>query len=96
MKRVGLSRYIKEALRNADYRKGSDFDCVVAFVPDFPGCITQGEDFEEARENLVDAIELWVTMALRDGEGLPPVNGCILSTCAPVAGRPRTRELVHA
>lgn len=96
MKRVGLSRYVKEALRRAEYRKGCDFDCVVAFVSDLPGCITQGEDFEEARENLIDAIELWVTIALRDGEKLPPVNGCVLSAGTLAARRSHKRELVHA
>jgi predicted RNase H-like HicB family nuclease len=35
---------------------------------DLPGCLTQGAAFEEARENLVDAVEVWLMSRLRSGE----------------------------
>jgi predicted RNase H-like HicB family nuclease len=79
MKEVSLSRYIKEILKNAQYRKGKDYDCVVAVVPILPGCMTQGANFEEARDNLIDSIELWITVGLREGEKMPAVNNCISS-----------------
>jgi predicted RNase H-like HicB family nuclease len=28
--------------------------------PDFPGCVTCGETYEEARENAVEALSLWI------------------------------------
>jgi predicted RNase H-like HicB family nuclease len=31
-----------------------------AEVPAFPGCVTQGETLEEIRENLEDAVKLWL------------------------------------
>ena len=30
------------------------------FVPDLPGCVSQGETFEEARKNIQEAIELYL------------------------------------
>jgi predicted RNase H-like HicB family nuclease len=31
-----------------------------AEVPALPGCVTQGETIDELRENLKEAIELWL------------------------------------
>lgn len=78
-KQVSLSEYISEALRNAVYEKDSSLGkipCIVAEAPDLPGCYTQAENFEEARTNLIEAIELWITVALRSGES-PPVINCM-------------------
>ena len=30
------------------------------YVPDLPGCISQGETFEEAKKNIKEAIELYL------------------------------------
>jgi len=30
------------------------------YVPDLPGCISQGETFEEAKKNIQEAIELYL------------------------------------
>lgn len=79
-----LADYIVEVLKNAVYEKGERLDVIVAEAPDLPGCITQGATFEEARENLVDAIEVWLMAGLRSGEDPPVVNGCRLAiTMAP-------------
>jgi predicted RNase H-like HicB family nuclease len=75
MRSVSFQEYVKEVLKRATYKKGRDFPCVVAVAPDLPGCLTQGDDFEEVRENLIDAIQLWITSGLRDGDTLPTVNG---------------------
>jgi len=80
MRIVSFHEYVKEVLKCAEYRKGQDVECVVAVAPILPGCMTQGKDFEEARDNLIDAIELWITVGLREGEGLPIVNGCRLTS----------------
>jgi predicted RNase H-like HicB family nuclease len=53
-----------------------------AEVPDLPGCFVQGRTFEEAREDLIDAIELWVMSALMDGDEIPVINGCRLAVTA--------------
>ena len=83
-RRGSLPIYIAEILKNAVYEKGEQLDVIVAEAPDLPGCMTQGATFEEARENLVDAIEVWLMSGLRSGEDPPVVNGCKLAiTVAP-------------
>jgi predicted RNase H-like HicB family nuclease len=81
-RRAGLSEYIAEILKNAVYEKGEQLDVVVAEAPDLPGCVTQADTFEEARKNLVDAIEVWLMSGLRNGEDPPIVNGCRLAISA--------------
>ncbi|MCP4691780.1 MAG: type II toxin-antitoxin system HicB family antitoxin, partial [Desulfobacterales bacterium] len=56
-------------------KKDIEIDCVVAIASILPGCMTQGANFEEARENLKDAIELWITVGMRAGDDMPAVNG---------------------
>jgi predicted RNase H-like HicB family nuclease len=87
-RRVSLAEYMTEVLKNAVYEKGEQLDVIVAEAPDLPGCLTQGATVEEARENLVDAVGVWLLSGLRSGEDPPVVNGCRLAiTMAP--RRPR-------
>jgi len=83
-RRASLADYVTEVLKNAVYEKGEQLEVIVAEAPDLPGCVTQGATFEEARENLVDAIEVWLMSGLRSGEDPPVVNGRQLAiTAAP-------------
>ena len=84
-----LREYVAEALKNAQYDKGETLDVIVAEVPDFPGCLTQGKTVEEARENLIDAIEVWVLAGLRSGQDPPALNGCRLGITEVPGRRPR-------
>jgi predicted RNase H-like HicB family nuclease len=77
-----LAEYRAEVLRNAVYEPGEELDVIVAEAPDLPGCMTQGNTFEEARENLIDAIEVWLMSGLRSGEDPPVVNGHRLAITA--------------
>lgn len=43
----------------------------VAFVPSLPGCMTQGETFEEIKENIKDAISGYVAILKEQGEEIP-------------------------
>lgn len=36
--------------------KGESSDVIIAEAPCLPGCFTQGQNFEETRENLTDVI----------------------------------------
>ena len=80
MKELSFQNYVKEILKRAEYKKGKDADCVIAIASDLPGCFTQGDNYEDARENLIDAIELWITSSLRDGEAIPSIKGYRLIT----------------
>lgn len=79
---VSLREYIAEVLKNAVYEKGEVLDVIVAEAPDLPGCFTQGRSVEEAREKLIDAIEVWILAGLQSGEAMPVVNGCRLAITA--------------
>ncbi|MBF0556208.1 MAG: type II toxin-antitoxin system HicB family antitoxin [Nitrospirae bacterium] len=37
-----------------------DEDVYVAYCPELPGCVTYGNTFEEARENFIEALELYL------------------------------------
>lgn len=40
-------------------------------VPALPGCFSQGDTFEEARENVAEAIRCHVDGLVKDGEPVP-------------------------
>ena len=46
-------------------------------VPSFPGCISEGDTFEEAKKNIADAIKLYVEDLAADGEKIPARNSNI-------------------
>ncbi len=48
-------------------------------VPTLPGCFSQGETFEEAMENIREAIELHLEGLREDGSELPGENDLIIS-----------------
>jgi antitoxin HicB len=43
----------------------------VARVVELPGCLTQGDDFEELGEMIEDAMRGWIEVALEDGLEIP-------------------------
>ena len=80
MKYVGFKEYVKAILKTAEYKRDEGLHYVVAISPTLKGCMPQGNNFEEARENLIDAIELWITVTLREGEDVPKINDIQLAT----------------
>ena len=48
-----------------------DKDGYYAFCPELQGCYTQGETYEEALENVKDAIHLHVEDRIEAGEEVP-------------------------
>ena len=46
----------------------------IACVPMLPGCSTQGETFEEAKENAKDAIAGYLEVLREDGDEMPTEN----------------------
>lgn len=41
------------------------------YFPDFPGCISYGDDFEEARKHAADALGLHIYGMEKDGDEIP-------------------------
>ncbi len=42
-----------------------------AYLPDVPGCIATGKTRDEARQNVVDALELHIEGLMEDGLPIP-------------------------
>lgn len=40
-------------------------------APSLPGCISEGDTFEKAKENITDAIKLYLEDLSADGEKIP-------------------------
>ncbi|RLT44640.1 MAG: type II toxin-antitoxin system HicB family antitoxin [Chloroflexi bacterium] len=69
--------YVQAALKRARYEVDEN-DVVVAHVPNASGFFSQGESFEEARDNLRDAIEGNVILALQLGLPIPPMEDIVI------------------
>ncbi len=59
----------------------------VACVVELPGCLTQGDDFEELGEMIEDAMRGWIETALEDGQPIPRPNAARKANF--LAGHPR-------
>ena len=57
-----------------------DPDGYFAFCPELQGCYTQGETYEEALENIKDAIRLHVEDRLEAGEEIPQPESVSLTS----------------
>ncbi len=42
-----------------------------AYCPDLPGCISVGDTVEQTRENMQEAIELYIEELIESGENIP-------------------------
>ncbi len=69
-----LSRYVEAALRQAEYERDEN-GVVIALVPEASGFFAQGDNYEEARENLRDVIEGNIMLALQLGLDIPRLAG---------------------
>lgn len=69
-KSFSLSAYVEQALKLAEYEKDEN-GTIVAYVPNVSGFFSQGDNFEEARDNLRDAIEGNLVVALQLGFEIP-------------------------
>jgi len=61
---ISISRYVQARLERAEYERDEN-GVVVARVPGISGFFSQGETFEEARDNLRDAVEGNLALALQ-------------------------------
>ena len=57
-----------------------DEDGYFAFCPELQGCYTQGETYEDALENIKDAIRLHVEDRLEAGETIPQPESVSLTS----------------
>ena len=69
-----LSEYVDKALRKAEYYRDENH-VVIAKVPNASGFFAQGDNFEEARNNLCQVIEGNVILSLQLGIPIPAIEG---------------------
>ncbi len=73
-----LVEYIQGALGNAEYKRlenGTWF----AEIPGFKGVWANGKTVEECRKELVEVLEEWLILKLRDADPVPLVKGYEIS-----------------
>ena len=42
------------------------------YVPSLPGCISEGDTYQEALKNIKEAIEGWIEVSEQFGDEIPP------------------------
>jgi predicted RNase H-like HicB family nuclease len=57
-----------------------DWEGYFAFCPELQGCCTQGDTYEEALENLRDAIALHVEDRQKEGQEIPVTESVSLTS----------------
>ena len=48
---------------------------IIAAVPELPGCMVHGDDYETALENIQEAMQLWIDTAQEAGHPVPEPKG---------------------
>jgi len=64
-------KYLAKVLKYTVVFEPADEGGYVVSVPSLPGCVTQGETFEEAYEMAKDAIEGYLAVLKEDGDEIP-------------------------
>ena len=54
-------------------------------VPTLPGCVTEGETFEEAKRMVQDAIKLYLKVLREDGDEIPVERDELIEVRIPVS-----------
>jgi predicted RNase H-like HicB family nuclease len=52
-----------------------------AYVPSLPGCISEGDTYEDAQRNIKEAIQGWIEASKEFGDPIPP-SDVIVDTVA--------------
>lgn len=75
----------KRILTYTAFFEPADEGGYVVTVPVLPGCVTQGETFEEAKKMVHDAIRLYLKVLREDGEEVPIEKEELIEVRIPVA-----------
>lgn len=69
-----LGNYINAAIKKAEYKKlenGSWF----GEIPEFQGVWANAFTIEECRSELIEVLEEWLLLKIRDNDPIPTING---------------------
>lgn len=69
-----LFEYIQGALEMAEYKKLDD-GTWFAEVPGFDGVWANNNSIEECRKELIEVLEEWLVLKIKDGDSVPVIKG---------------------
>ncbi len=69
-----ISEYIQKALEKAHYKILED-GTWFAEVPVFHGVWANGNTVEDCRNELMEVLEEWLILKIRDGDQIPEIDG---------------------
>ena len=52
-----------------------------AYAPSLPGCVSEGDTYEDALKNIKEAIKGWIDVSMKFGDRIPP-SDVIVDTVA--------------
>ena len=73
-----LIEYIQKAVERAEYKKLDD-GTWYAEIPGFEGVWANKKSVEKCRKELIEVLEEWLFLKIRDGDPIPVVNGITLA-----------------
>jgi predicted RNase H-like HicB family nuclease len=72
-----LLQYIHKAMTKAQYKRLED-GIWFAEIPGFQGVWSNADSVEECRQELMEVLEEWLILKIRDRESIPEIEGTTL------------------
>jgi predicted RNase H-like HicB family nuclease len=69
-----IHEYTERAIKKAEYKKLED-GTWFGEIPGFEGVWANGDSLENCRHELIDVLEEWLILKLRDDDPVPAVDG---------------------
>jgi predicted RNase H-like HicB family nuclease len=69
-----IQEYIKTAIQNAEYKKLED-NTWFGEIPGYEGVWANADKLEECRNELIEVLEDWLLLKIKDGDPIPKVSG---------------------
>ena len=69
-----LGEYIQGAIEDAEYKQLEDGSWF-AEIPGFDGVWANGKSIQECRKELIEVLEEWIILKIKDKDKLPIVKG---------------------
>lgn len=73
-----LIEYIQSALEKAEYKRLEDMTWF-AEIPGYEGVWANGESVEKCRKELMEVLEEWLLLKVKDGDAVPKIEGIEMS-----------------
>ncbi len=74
-----LPKYIRAAMRHAEYECIEDDGSIFAIIPGFDGLWASGPTKHQVNEELESALEGWILLGIAHGHEIPIIDGIDLT-----------------